>query len=165
MIGLHGRTPGRVPGQIAVRLRVIALGLVISASVACTPLFRDHGYIPPESDLAQLVVGQDTRESVLALVGPPTTAGLLNDQGYYYVQSRFRHFGPLEPQEIEREVLVISFDTGGLVTNIERFGLEQGRVVALSRRVTDDNIADTPFLRQLLGAVGRFDAGQFLSPE
>jgi hypothetical protein len=48
------------------------------------------------------------------------------------------------------------------VRNIETFGLQEGRVVALSRRVTDDNLRDTTFIRQLLGNVGRFDAGQIL---
>jgi len=49
-----------------------------------------------------------------------------------------------------------------VVRNIERFGLERGQVVTLSRRVTDDNIADTTFIRQLMGNLGRFNAGDFL---
>jgi hypothetical protein len=48
------------------------------------------------------------------------------------------------------------------VSNVERFGLENGNVVALSRRVTQDNVRDTTFLRQLFGSIGRFNAGDFL---
>jgi len=130
--------------------------------MACTALYRDHGYIPPEEDLAQIVVGVDTRDSVAELVGPPTSAGLLSDGGYYYIQSKFRHYGPMEPKEIERQVLAISFDANGVVSNIERFGLENGQVIVLSRRVTSDNVRDTTLIRQMLGALGNFDASTAL---
>ncbi|SMY09635.1 outer membrane protein assembly factor BamE [Flavimaricola marinus] len=139
-------------------LHRLALVLALCVSAACTPIYRNHGYIPLEADLALLTVGVDTRESVIQAVGSPTAGGVLSESGYYYVASRFRHYGFLEPAEIEREVLAISFNAAGTVSNIERFGLEQGRVVTLSRRVTDDNIQDVTFLEQLLGNLGNIDA-------
>ncbi|KPQ14077.1 MAG: hypothetical protein HLUCCO18_16175, partial [Rhodobacteraceae bacterium HLUCCO18] len=42
-------------------------------------------------------------------------------------------------------------------SNVERFGLEDGNVVALSRRVTDSNVQGIGFLRQLLGNLGRIN--------
>jgi outer membrane protein assembly factor BamE (lipoprotein component of BamABCDE complex) len=156
---LSQRNGGRRVLQAAMAL---LLGLGLSA---CVATFRNHGYIPPEADLAQIEVGVATREDVIALVGRPTTGGVLNDDGFYFVQSRFRHYGAFAPQEIEREILAITFDEAGLVRNIERFGLEDGQVVTLSRRVTDDNVRDTTFIRQLLGAIGNFDAGRFIGSE
>lgn len=136
------------------------LGVVaLCAVTACTPIFRNHGYVPTDDQLSVVSVGVDTRESVQAAIGTPTAGGVLNDQGFYYVTSSFRHYGFWEPEEISREVLAISFDGRGVVSNIERFGLEDGQVVALSRRVTDDNLPDTTFLRQLFGNIGNFDAG------
>ena len=143
-----------------VRNAIAALALV--AVTACAPTFRNHGYAPSDADLQELIIGVDSRATVAEVVGPPTAGGVLGDGNFYYVQSRFRTFGALEPQEIEREVVAISFDQDGLVRNIERFGLEQGRVVRLSRRVTDDGIADVTFLGQLFGAFGNFNAGQIL---
>lgn len=145
----------RTSGRLWRMLGVVAL----CAVTACTPIFRNHGYVPTEDQLSVVAVGVDARESVQAAIGTPTAGGVLNDQGFYYVSSRFRHFGYLQPEEISREVLAISFDEDGLVSNIERFGLEGGQVVALSRRVTDDNLPDTTFLRQLFGNIGNFDAG------
>jgi outer membrane protein assembly factor BamE (lipoprotein component of BamABCDE complex) len=135
---------------------MLALAAVLTA---CTAMYRNHGYMPPEEDLAQIVVGTDTRDSVIARIGAPTSAGLTSGSGLYYVQSRFRLYGPLEPQEIDRQVLAITFTESGVVENIERFGLERGQVVVLSRRVTSDNVRDTTLLRQLFGALGNFDAG------
>jgi outer membrane protein assembly factor BamE (lipoprotein component of BamABCDE complex) len=145
-------------------VRVAALVGVL-ALAGCQSIYRNHGYIPPEEDLAQVAVGLTTRDEALALLGRPTAAGLLNDQGVYYVQSRFRHYGPLEPAEIDRQVLAVSFDAGGTVVNVERFGLQDGQVVALSRRVTDDGVQDITFLRQLFGALGNFNAGNFIGAE
>ena len=146
------------------RLGRIALIAVLGLG-ACTPQYRNHGYMPTDTDLATIAVGVDTRDSVIAAIGAPTAGGVLDPSGYYYVESRFRHLGPLAPQEIERQVLAISFDAAGVMTNVERFGLQDGRVVTLSRRVTDDNVRDTTFIRQLLGNIGNFDPTALIGSE
>lgn len=128
----------------------------------CSAQYRNHGYAPIESDLEQVIVGVDTRESVASVVGRPTSAGLLEGGGWYYVESRWRQFAWKAPVEIDREVVAISFDRDGVVENVERFGLEEGNVVVLSRRVTDTNIKGVSFLRQLFGNFGNFAADQFL---
>jgi outer membrane protein assembly factor BamE (lipoprotein component of BamABCDE complex) len=153
---------GTIGSRTAQAMRRIVLVGAIASLAACTPQYRNHGYIPTEDDLAAVQVGLDTRETVLELIGTPTAGGVLSGSDYYYVSSRFRHFGWLEPQEITREVLAVSFDAAGIVQNIERFGLEDGQVVSLSRRVTDDNIRDTTFIRQLMGNIGNFDAGSLI---
>ncbi len=154
-MGLAGGNRTRATGRMA---RRVALTLCLLAMVACAPVFRNHGYAPVDTDLDQITVGTDTRESVAALVGRPSAAGLLNDEGWYYVQSRYRHFGARAPQEIDRQVVAISFSADGIVQNVERFGLADGRVVPLSRRVTESNIRGVSFIRQLLGNVGRLRA-------
>jgi outer membrane protein assembly factor BamE (lipoprotein component of BamABCDE complex) len=154
--GGSGRPVGR--GLAAVVLLGLALG-------ACSPQFRYHGYVPAESELAVVVVGQTTRDEVVSLVGAPTATGVINADAFYYVQSRFRDYGYRATEEVERQLVKISFAPSGVVANVERFGLEDGNVVALSRRVTDDNLRDTTFIRQLLGNVGQFDAGQFIGED
>lgn len=150
----------------ATGLRRAVLVLLAAVLLAgCVAVNRFHGYIPPEEDLARLVVGQDTRETVTATIGAPTSSGMLSGGDFYYVQSTFRHYGPFAPQETDRQVLAVSFDSNGTLSNIERFGLEDGRVVVLSRRVTDDNMRDTTFIRQLLGNIGRIDAGTLIGDE
>jgi outer membrane protein assembly factor BamE (lipoprotein component of BamABCDE complex) len=142
--------------------RVAAILVVAAALAGCSPQFRYHGYIPSETELTALQVGQTTRDEVITLVGAPTALGVVGEDAFYYVRSRFRDYGYRASEEVEREVLVVSFTDAGVLANVERFGLEDGNVVALSRRVTDDNLRDTTFIRQLLGNVGQFDAGQFL---
>ncbi len=145
----------------SVRAGVVALALV--ALGACSPTFRNHGYVPTDRDLQDIVVGVDTRGSVETLVGQPTTSGILDDSGWYYVRSRFKTVAYFEPEEIDRQVVAITFDDQGVVRNIERYGIEDGRVVRLSRRVTDSNTQGVGFLRQALGNLGRFRAEDFFN--
>ena len=139
------------------RWKTAALGLFLMLSTACTTLYRNHGYVPPEEELQNIVVGVDTRATVDDVVGPPSTAGVLSDGNYYYVRSRVCHYGALRPEVIERQVLAISFDQADVVANVERFGLQDGQIVVLSRRVTDSSVEGNGFLRQVLGNIGRID--------
>lgn len=143
-------------------LRAGLAGLLCLALAACATVVRNHGYVPDETELALVEVGVDTRESVAEKVGRPTAQGLLNDVGWFYVQSRFEHVGPREPKEVDRQVVAITFSEAGVVDNIGRYGLEDGRVVEISRRVTETNIKGVGFIRQLLSNFGRIRAGDFL---
>lgn len=150
-------------GKVFWAIRLSLCALAIFSVAACTNLDRKHGYVPSDEDLGQIIVGVDTKDTVADVVGRPTTAGVLSDGGWFYVASKFRAYGWRETREIEREVVSISFDENGTVENIERFGLEDGRVIAISRRVTDSNIKGVTFLRQLFGSIGNFTADQFLN--
>ena len=123
----------------------------------CSAQYRNHGYVPSEEDLAEVVIGVDTRDSVAETLGAPTAGGVLEGGGFYYVRSRVKTVGPARPKEISRELVAVTFDGNGTVANVERFGLEDGRVVVLSRRVTDNGLNDISFIRQLLGNIGNFD--------
>lgn len=146
----------------AAGMRKAAAALMLLALVGCTEIVRNHGYAPTEDELQTLAVGKDTRDSVAFKVGRPTAGGLMQDGGWYYVQSRWTQRGAAARQEVARQVVAISFDSQGRVSNVERFGLEDGQVVALSRRVTDSNIKGVGLVRQLLGNLGRVNPGQFL---
>ena len=140
----------------------LLMAAMIALLMACTPSFTRHGYVPESKDLDRITVGQDTRETVAALIGRPSTAGLLNDVGWFYVQSAWKQRGVAAPTEVDRQVVAITFDDKGTVANVERFGLEKGQVVALSRRITKDNVASAGFLRQLFGNIGGISTSQLI---
>ena len=149
-------------GKVKVLMaRLMMLGAIALLS-ACSAIYRDHGYVPTDTDLELVQVGTSTRQDVADAVGRPTAAGLLNDQGWYYVQSKFKHLGPKKPEEIDRQVVAVTFNDRGVVENVERFGLEDGRVVPLSRRVTETNIKGVSFLRQLFSSLGQVRASDYI---
>lgn len=138
------------------------LALLAGAAVlaGCSAQYRDHGYVPPPEDLAEVELG-DTRESVRETIGAPTTSALADESGYYYVSSRMRHFAWRAPEEVSREIVAVSFSDAGTVTNVERYGLEDGVAVPLERRVTESG-GSRGVLRQLLSRLGGFSPGAFL---
>jgi len=153
------RTRPKALGQY---MRRGALGLCVVSVMACTALYRNHGYAPSEEDLQQIVVGIDNRATVEDLVGVPTTSGVLNAGGYYYIQSTMKQFAWRAPEVTDRQVLAISFDAEGVVTNIERYGLEDGQVVPLARRITRSGAGDISFIRKLFGNIGGLSAEDLL---
>lgn len=138
----------------------VVAGLALIALGACTSQYRQHGYVPPEEELQQIIPGIDTRASVEDVIGVPTSAGVLRDSGYYYIETHIRHFAWKRPEVIDREVLAITFDEAGVVENLVTYGLEDGKVVPLTRRVTKAGDGDIGFIRKLFGNIGGLNVGQ-----
>lgn len=141
----------------------LTLGLALVGLTACTAQYRNHGYVPSDEELAAVVVGVDTRDSVAETIGSPSSSGVLDNSGYYYVRSRVKHFGPTRPEVIERQLVAITFSQRGVVQSVERYSLQDGLVVPLSRRVTDNNLTNNSFLQELLKNLGNFDPGSVFS--
>ncbi|WP_233557422.1 outer membrane protein assembly factor BamE [Rhodophyticola porphyridii] len=135
---------------------------MISVTAACSATFNNHGYIPPEEELAAILPGVDTRESVESSVGRPATSGVMRDEAWFYADYRVRNFAYRAPEIIERNIVAISFDDAGVVQNIERFGLEDGQIVPLSRRVTESSVQEITLLRQILQNFGRINVADAL---
>lgn len=153
------RQDSKVMRAIRKTALLLAVGLMVSA---CSSVYRNHGYVPTDEDLATLVVGKDTRETAGPKVGRPSANGLLNDTGWYYVQSRWEQRGALPPRELDRQVVALTFSEKGVLQNVERFGLERGQVVPLSRRVTQPNVKSRGVLAQLFSNFGRIGAAQII---
>jgi len=149
-------------GKIRARMARMVMAGCMLVLVGCSAIYRNHGYVPTDVDMEAIQVGVSTQNDVATIIGRPSAAALLNDKGWYYVQSRFKQVGPKKPEEVDRQVVAITFTDAGVVENVERFGLAEGRIVPLSRRVTDSNIQGVSFLRQLFSSFGQFRAGDFL---
>jgi outer membrane protein assembly factor BamE (lipoprotein component of BamABCDE complex) len=139
----------------------LALCLVIGLA-ACGDRARNHGFVPSDDQLQAVVVGRDTRVTVNTILGDPGSTGIVDETAWYYVRSTFEDGTYRALREVDREVVAVIFDEAGVVTNVERYGLEDGQVVLLSRRVTDANTAGIGFLQQLFGNLGQIDPAQFL---
>ena len=140
-------------------MKRLAIGVLSALLAGCSGSGKDYSDATIYPAKVVTMLGED---SVAEAVGPPSAGGVLDNSGYYYVSSRIRHYGARQPEVVSRELVAISFDQRGVVRNIERYGLEHGQVVAISRRVTSSSVEDKTFLRQLLGNLGRFNPGTVL---
>lgn len=132
----------------------LALVLVMATLAACGGQYRNHGYMPLAEDVDALIVGVDTRDSIIEVMGVPTTGGVLTEEAMYYVRSRVHHKGYVKPNEIQRDVLVLSFDKNQILRNVERFGIEKGKLIRLEHRVTEAPGGDRSILQQIIGSIG-----------
>ena len=80
------------------KLRLGVAIAIIAATAACSSIYRNHGYVPAQEVLDEIVVGLDTRDSVAETAGPPSAMGVTDAGGFYYVRSRTRTLGFRAPE-------------------------------------------------------------------
>ena len=135
-------------------LRKAALVAALVFGAGCAPLERSHGYMPSQADLDALVVGVDSRAIVEETIGRPQNIGMSDAQSWYYVENVVSTFAFFAPEVKERTVLALDFDDDGILTGINRYGLEDGQVVNLVTRITPTDRRRRSILNQIFGNVG-----------
>lgn len=133
---------------------------VAIALAACAPTTRIHGYVPSAADVARVTPGVDTMATVEEVLGRPASGGLLQGGAWYYVQSTVENYTYNPPRVVDRTVLAVNYDTDGVVSGIERYGIEDGRIINLSTRVTETGGQTLGVLEQLFGNLLNLDPGQ-----
>ncbi|MEZ8006455.1 MAG: outer membrane protein assembly factor BamE [Amylibacter sp.] len=136
--------------------------LTVSLVTGCTTMYKDHGYLPLEESLNQVAIGKDNRGFVTGLLGSPIGSGVLDDGAIFYISTRIKTYLFYEPKVVSRDMIVVSFDSQDKVSNVERFSLEDGRIVVLSRRVTEAPVKGPKILSQILGNFGNVSADDLL---
>jgi outer membrane protein assembly factor BamE (lipoprotein component of BamABCDE complex) len=130
---------------------VIALALV----AGCTPTRSSHGFISDSEEPPRVQIGVDSKSSVLARLGTPSTTAVFDEDSWYYISSVEQRFGFNRPRTVEREVLVVRFDEGDMVSSVDRYGLDRGRVVAYNDNATPTRGRELGLLEQIFGNIGR----------
>ena len=64
--------------------RIVVVLVFACFAFSCTTNIRNHGYIPSKSELDNLMIGKDNKQSVSKKIGIPATAGWEGSY-YYYV--------------------------------------------------------------------------------
>ena len=153
---------------MSIALRTATTGLsaaILFLAAACTDVVRRHGYTPSDPELSQIEVGATGRDDVVAIAGNPAHIDERYGESWFYVSSRFRISGANEPEEVERRIVEVAFSDNGKVSNVATYSLEDGRVIPLTRRVTENNLGRVTILEQLGRAFGRIDPGAILTGE
>jgi outer membrane protein assembly factor BamE (lipoprotein component of BamABCDE complex) len=142
---------------LAVTWKAGALALTLAAG-GCSPIVSTHGYTPNDEQLAQIETGLDSAQTVSRKIGRPSTGGVVRNDAWYYVSSRFETVAYNAPELTERRVVAVRFGNDGLVSDIERYGLEDGRVVNLVTRTTPTFGRELTVVQQIFGNVGNIGA-------
>jgi outer membrane protein assembly factor BamE (lipoprotein component of BamABCDE complex) len=135
----------------------LALGLSALALLACSPIVATHGHRLDEQALAQIEPGSSSRDQVAQLLGSPSSRATFGDSPWYYVSQRTEQLTFYQADITDQDVVVISFDDQGVVSSIERHGLDAAREIELVSRETPTSGTELGLLEQFVGNIGRFN--------
>lgn len=124
---------------------------------ACAPVVGMHGFQVVDVAPSDIVAGTDTKETVLARLGTPsTTSTFERDQVWYYMSQTTERYTYNRPQVSQRSITEITFnEADGKVAQVRTLGLEDGQKIAMERRETPTRGRQLTIMEQLLGTVGR----------
>src|SRR5689334_12871863 len=122
------RTPGYLAvlyrGVITMALRRIALAGLCAAALAGCAAQRDfHGYIPDQALPTDVQPTVDTRSTVLARLGTPSTTSLFDDKLWVYMSSTRELLTFYYPRVVQREIVAIQFDDGDVGFDVLVYGV------------------------------------------
>jgi outer membrane protein assembly factor BamE (lipoprotein component of BamABCDE complex) len=136
--------------QSSAALCLLALG------AACSPVQSHSGFRPDFNNvqIADPEVGVDTKDTVTARFGTPSTSAVFDQTTWYYVSSVQERFAFYSPRTTDRRVIVVRFDGNNVVSAVEHFGLERGRIVAYNGEKTPTRGRELGVLEQIFGNIG-----------
>jgi len=127
---------------------------------ACSPIHHIRGNLPTDEVLAQIKIGQQTREQVRAILGPPTIQQQFRGDGWYYVGERTKNVAFFLPEIIERKVIFITFDAKDVVQSIDMRDATEETVVTIVERKTPTLGRDPSLFKELFSTFGKIDQGK-----
>ena len=140
----------RIPALVAAVVVVGSLG-------ACAPVVGLHGFQVVDVKPSDIVAGTDTKETVLARLGTPSTTSTFEpNQVWYYMSQTTERYTYNRPQVSQRSVTEITFNKDdGKVAGVRTLGLDDGEKIAMERRETPTRGRQLTIMEQLLGNVAR----------
>ena len=99
--------------------KILFLLIILNIS-SCSSNIEKRGYLFDEVNQKEIEIGMQKSE-VYQLMGSPSTESQENGNKFYYTSNKFYKYAFLNPKEIERTVLAVSFDDNDLTTNIEKY--------------------------------------------
>lgn len=131
--------------------------LVAAALAGCTPIVSTHGQTPDPDVLAEIEPGRSSRTTVEEKLGTPSTRGVFDPNVWYYMSEKTETVAFFAPELIERKIVAIQFDEGGMVKDIVTYTENDKKEVDLVSRVTPTAGNEISVIQQLFGNLGRFN--------
>jgi outer membrane protein assembly factor BamE (lipoprotein component of BamABCDE complex) len=119
------------------------------------PVLRGNK-VDPES-LKELVPGTSTKADVSAVIGSPTARDTFDDNTWLYISEVTQERIGRTLGELNQNVVVVSFDDKGVLTNIHKLDKADALPVTVIARTTPSPGTEASFMQQLLGNIGRFN--------
>ena len=142
---------------------LVALSGALAVLGACSPVASYQGFQAVDQKPADVKVGEDTRSTVLAKLGSPTTQSTFDKNIWFYISQIRSQTSFYYPKVISRSVVAIAFDPDTeQVKSVDTYTLADGRVISYNPRETPTRGREMTILEQMIGSIG---AGSVLPPD
>ena len=141
--------------RLAPVLAAAALAAGGLAASACAPVTSYNGFQARETKPQDLKVGVDTKTSVLASLGSPSTRATFDPNVWYYISQITDEYAYYKPRVRTRDVVRVTFGKDEKVSNIEHLTLKDGYQIAYNPNETPTRGRSLSPLEQILGTIGR----------
>lgn len=145
-----------MPDTLRSALRFAAPLLALALAAACEPRIGAHGFVPNPERVAQVRPGAADKLDVSEILGTPSAVANFDASTWYYISQRSSATAFFKPEIVEQIVLAVRFDDNDTVAAVDRFTLEDGRIVEPVERQTPTAGNELTLLQQLFGNIGRF---------
>ena len=140
-----------------VSARLLLSSVVVLAGLsACAPIKDVRGYVPDEEKVADIKIGQDTKETVQQKLGTPSSTATFGDPTWYYISIEQERYAFFSPDVTKREILAVQFAENGKVAEVRNYGIEDGQIIDFITRTTPTAGAESSFLRNMMSNLLRF---------
>ena len=143
----------QIVNGLSVRFSVASVA-VAALLAGCSPVIKNHGYVPVEEDVASIQIGVDTRGSVRRKIVRPGGTGVFRDDGWYYVATQIEHYTYNDPVVLDRRVVAVLFDQNDLVVSVNQYGMDNGKVIDLETDTTPTYGRQLTIVEQLFSNIG-----------
>ncbi len=157
------------PAPIAPLRRLALLAATLVPLAGCGGQFwsfpeQVRGNRVDDEQIAQLVIGTSTRQDATALIGSPTVKAAFDDNTWIYASEVTRPVIAGTNAVQDQRVYVLSFDSKGVLTGIEKRTQDDSLPVNVVERTTPSPGTEASIMQQLLGNIGRYNPGALASP-
>ncbi len=150
------RTTGRVVSWRRGSVRFATLALMVGLA-ACAPRENRSGFLLDEDQVGEIRAGVHDRDSIAQLLGSPTSIATFEDRTWYYISRRTEKLAFLDAKTLDQQVVAVHFDEAGVVREVKRYAMEDGRVIDPVSRKTATRGRELGFVEQIFGNLGRFN--------
>lgn len=143
--------------RCAAALRGVACATALIGLIACETVIDVRGFVPDDESLSKIQIGLQSKRDVGDLLGTPSSVSAFGDETWLYISRKTRTVAFLEPKIVEQQVVAIVYDDKGVVSDVRKLELADGKVLRHVARVTPSPGKELSFIEQLIGNVGKFN--------
>lgn len=111
------------------------------------------GNMPSEERIERLQKGQ-TKQDVINILGSPSGVVAQDGNTWIYMSADIKQVAFMQPEEIDRKLLVIRFDDQAQIADIQHLNKNSGRYMETSIDASSNQEQDQGFFQKYFGGVG-----------